>query len=55
MYPSTIRAFADAPAFGRFAHVLTVGFRGLTTEAHVKIKNKKGARYDGAWGSRKIL
>ena len=26
-----------------------------TTEAHVKIKNKKGARYDGAWGSRKIL
>ena len=24
-----------------------------TTEAHVK--NRKGARYDGAWGSRKIL
>ena len=46
-------AGARLPGIGKRTRLAGVDDGSYTTEAHVK--NRKGARYDGAWGSRKIL
>ena len=46
-------AGARLQGIGKRTRLAGVDDGSYTTEAHVK--NRKGARYDGAWGSRKIL